>query len=184
MEIVKTKITGCFEIKHKVRNDNRGKLVKTFQAKTFQEFGLHSNFPEVYYSVSKKNVLRGLHFQVPDQHHIKIVLCLVGRILDAVVDLRVGSPTFGEHILLELSHEKANMLYVPEGCAHGFYTLTDNSVFLNQTSTMYSQKHDAGIRWDSCGIDWQKKDPIISAKDKTLIEFESYNSPFRYQETL
>jgi len=184
MEIIKTKIPGCFEITHKVRKDVRGKLVKTFHEQTFQELGLHSSFPEVYYSVSKKNVLRGLHFQVPSQHHIKIVLCIVGRILDAVIDLRVGSPTYGEHILLELSQEKANMLYVPEGCAHGFYTLTDNAVFLNQTSTMYSQKHDAGIRWDSCGIDWQIRNPIISVKDKTLIEFELYNSPFRYPKTL
>ena len=94
MEINPTKIPGCYEIKHKIRKDSRGKLVKTFHEKTFQEFGLHSNFPEVYYSVSKKNVLRGLHFQVPAQQHIKIVLCLVGGILDAVVDLRVGSPTY------------------------------------------------------------------------------------------
>jgi dTDP-4-dehydrorhamnose 3,5-epimerase len=184
MKLIETKIPGCFEIKHKVRKDTRGKLVKTFHEKTFQEFGLHGSFPEVYYSVSKKNVLRGLHFQVPSQHHIKIVLCLEGSILDAVVDLRVGSPTYGEHILIELNPEKANMLYVPEGCAHGFYTLSEKSIFLNQTSTMFSQDHDMGIRWDSCGIDWPNKNPIISEKDNDLIEFGSYNSPFRYQETL
>ncbi len=184
MEIKPTKIPGCYEIKHKVRKDSRGKLVKTFHEDTFRKYGLHFNFPEVYYSISKKNVLRGMHFQVPSQHHIKIVLCISGNIMDAVVDLRVGSPTFGEHILVELNPMKANMLYIPEGCAHGFYTLSDNAVFLNQTSTMFSEKHDAGVRWDSCGIDWQIKNPIVSEKDKNLIEFESYESPFRYQETL
>src|SRR5690606_5281497 len=184
MEINKTKIPGCFEIKHKVRKDVRGKLVKTFHEKTFQEMGLHTNFTEVYYSISKKNVLRGLHFQVPSQHHIKIVLCLEGTILDVVVDISVGSRTFGEHITNELSPEKANMLYIPEGCAHGFYSLTEKTIFLNQTSAMFSKGHDMGIHWDSCGIDWPTEKPIISEKDKNLIEFGSFNSPFRYQETI
>ena len=184
MNLIQTKLPGCFEIKHKVRKDTRGKLVKTFHEKTFQEMGLHVDFPEVYYSISKKNVLRGLHFQIPSQHHIKIVLCIEGSILDAVVDLRVGSPTFGEHIIIELNPEKANMLYIPEGCAHGFFSLTEKSIFLNQTSTMYSQEHDMGIRWNSCGIDWPTDKPIVSEKDKNLIDFGSFNSPFRFQEAI
>jgi dTDP-4-dehydrorhamnose 3,5-epimerase len=184
MDLIETKIPGCFEIQHEVRMDHRGKLVKAFSEEAFREMGLHKNFPEVYYSVSKKNVIRGLHFQIPSQHHFKIVLCLQGALLDVVVDLRLGSPTFGEHILIELNSEKSNMLYVPEGCAHGFYTLTDNTIFLNQTSTVYSQEHDMGIHWDSCGIEWPSKNPVVSKKDKNAIDFSLFNSPFRYQESI
>ncbi|GAA0879727.1 dTDP-4-dehydrorhamnose 3,5-epimerase family protein [Algoriphagus jejuensis] len=184
MDIIKTKIPGCYEIHKIVRKDTRGRLVKTFSEKTFQEMALHRNFPEVYYSVSNKNVLRGLHFQIPSQHHVKLVACLQGSILDAVVDLRIESPTYGENILVELNPDKANMLYIPAGCAHGFYSLTENTIFLNKTSTGYSQKHDRGIHWDSCGIDWPTNKPIVSEKDKHLIDFASYNSPFRYQEAI
>jgi dTDP-4-dehydrorhamnose 3,5-epimerase len=184
MELTKTKIPGCFEIHHQVRTDHRGKLVKAFSEESFREMGLHTNFPEVYYSVSDKNVLRGLHFQMPSEHHIKIVLCLQGALLDAVVDLRVGSPTFGQHILIELNSDKSNMLYVPEGCAHGFYTLTKNTIFLNQTSTVYSQEHDMGIHWNSCGIEWPTKNPVLSKKDTNAIDFGSFNSPFTYPNEL
>jgi dTDP-4-dehydrorhamnose 3,5-epimerase len=181
MELLNTKIPGCYEIRPKVLRDYRGKLVKSFSENIFQEMGLHKNFPEVYYSVSDKYVLRGLHFQIPAQDHIKLVLCLQGALLDAVVDLRLGSPTFGEHILIELNSENSNMLYIPEGCAHGFYALTENTIFLNQTSTIYSKEHDMAIHWDSCGIEWPQKNPIVSIKDQNAIKFSSFNSPFRYQ---
>ena len=184
MRIKTTKIEGCFEIEIIVREDRRGRLVKNFHKTSFEKLGLSTDFPEHYYSVSKKNVLRGLHFQVPSQHHIKLVSCIEGRILDVVVDLRIGSPTFGEHLIIELNSEKANMLYVPEGCAHGFFTLSDKSIFLNRTSTMYSSSHDRGIHWDSCGISWPINYPIISEKDKNLPELKNFESPFKFQAAL
>ncbi|PZX51290.1 dTDP-4-dehydrorhamnose 3,5-epimerase [Algoriphagus ratkowskyi] len=184
MKVKPTKIEGCFEIEIIIREDGRGRLVKNFHKTSFEKLGLMTDFPEHYYSVSKKNVLRGLHFQVPSQHHIKLVSCLEGRILDVVVDLRIGSPTYGDHLMIELNSEKANMLYVPEGCAHGFFTLSTKSIFLNRTSTMYSNSHDGGIHWDSCGIEWPTTNPIISKKDKYLPELENFDSPFKFQPTI
>jgi dTDP-4-dehydrorhamnose 3,5-epimerase len=184
MKVIPTKIDGCFEIKTIIRKDDRGRLVKTFHKASFEEMGLHTEFPEHYYSVSKKNVLRGLHFQIPSKHHIKLVTCLEGGILDVIVDLRISSPTFGEHLIVELTSEKANMLYVPEGCAHGFYTFSNKSIFINRTSTMYSEAHDKGIHWNSCGIAWPDKNPIISAKDSLLPDFKNFKSPFKFHPSL
>jgi dTDP-4-dehydrorhamnose 3,5-epimerase len=180
MKVRPTKISGCFEIETIIRKDDRGRLVKTFHRASFEEMGLHTDFPEHYYSVSKKNVLRGLHFQIPDKQHIKLVTCLEGSILDVVVDLRNGSPSHGEYVFIELNSEKANILYIPEGCAHGFYTLSDKSIFSNQTSTMYSEVHDRGIHWDSCGIKWPDKNPTVSEKDKLLPDFKNFKSPFEF----
>jgi dTDP-4-dehydrorhamnose 3,5-epimerase len=181
MKIFKTIIPGCFELRPIIREDERGRLVKTFHQETFEKMGLTTDFPEHYYSISKKNVLRGLHFQIPSKHHIKLVSCLEGKILDAVLDLRIGSKTFGKHLLIELNSEKANMMYIPEGCAHGFLTLTEKSIFINRTSTMYSEQHYRGIHWDSCGIDWPHKNPILSEKDQQLIHFKDFKSPFKFQ---
>jgi dTDP-4-dehydrorhamnose 3,5-epimerase len=180
MKIVPTKIQGCFELKTIVRKDDRGRLVKTFHQTTFKDLGLHTDFPEVYYSISKQHVLRGLHFQIPSKQHIKLVTCLEGKIQDVVVDLRVGSPTYGEHFSIILDSEKANMLYIPAGCAHGFYTISEKSIFVNQTSTMYSESHDRGILWNSCNIKWFSENPILSEKDSQLIPLQSFKSPFKF----
>jgi dTDP-4-dehydrorhamnose 3,5-epimerase len=184
MKVKSTKIVGCFEIEIVIHEDNRGKLIKTFHKESFEKVGLYTDFPEHYYSVSKKKVLRGLHFQIPDQHHIKLVSCLQGSILDVVVDLRIGSPSYGQHLTIELNSEKANMLYIPKGCAHGFYTLSDNSIFSNKTSTMYSSDHDRGIHWESCDIAWPDKNPILSDKDRQLPYFENFESPFKFHSNL
>jgi dTDP-4-dehydrorhamnose 3,5-epimerase len=180
MKIIETPISGCYEIRTIVRKDIRGRLVKTFHKKTFLEMGLHIDFPEQYYSVSKKKVLRGLHFQIPSKQHIKLVTCLEGVIQDVIVDLRVGSPTYGEHFSILLNSELANMLYIPAGCAHGFLTISEKSIFLNRTSTMYSEAHDYGIHWNSCGIHWAGDNPILSEKDNLLPPLESFNSPFKF----
>ncbi|MET2984904.1 dTDP-4-dehydrorhamnose 3,5-epimerase [Aureibaculum conchae] len=178
MNKIETSIQGCFELQPRIFKDDRGKLIKTFHKDTFLELGLETDFKEEYYSVSKKNVLRGLHFQTPPEDHVKCVTCISGKIFDAVVDLRKNSSTYKQNFTLELDAEKGNMLYIPKGFAHGFYALTENAIFLNRTTTVYNPNCDTGIKWDSCGIDWPFDNPILSGKDEQMVKLENYSSPF------
>jgi len=178
MEIIKTSIEGCFELQPRIFADDRGRLVKTFHQDIFESNGLKTDFKEEYYSVSKKHVLRGLHFQTPPYDHVKCVTCLSGKIFDVVVDLRKNSPTFKQYFSIELDAEKGNMLYIAKGMAHGFFVLSDSAIFLNRTTTVYAPNNDAGIRWDSCEIDWPSMQPILSEKDKEMICLTNFESPF------
>ena len=178
MEILKTTLNDCWELKPRIFKDDRGSLIKTFHEDTFVSLGLATDFKEEYYSVSKKGVLRGLHFQTPPQDHVKCVTCISGKIFDVVVDLRKESSTYKNHFTIELSSDVGNMLYIPKGFAHGFYVLSDEAIFLNRTTTVYSPEHDAGIKWDSCGIEWPNNNPILSEKDIALIEMDKFKSPF------
>ncbi|MEM1137627.1 MAG: dTDP-4-dehydrorhamnose 3,5-epimerase [Bacteroidota bacterium] len=178
MKKIETKIAGCFELQPNIFQDHRGRLIKTFHYPTFEECGLALEYTEGYHSVSKKGVLRGLHFQIPPHDHVKCVTCLYGNVWDVVVDIRKDSPTYKEYFAIELSEEKGNMLYIPPGLAHGFYTLTDKAIFLYRTTMIYKPESDGAIRWDSCGIEWPDMNPIISAKDKNAIRLDEYDSPF------
>lgn len=182
MEIKKTKIPGCYEILPKILKDERGHFVKTFQKDIFQKSGLETDFVEEYYSVSRKCVLRGLHFQVPPADLVKVVYCVAGQVLDAVVDLRVGSPTYGQHQIFEMSSEKANMVYIPRGLAHGFYVLSDSAIMLYKVTSLYSSEHDAGILWNSVGIQWSDQAPIISKRDSGFPSLSNFVSPFFYDQ--
>ncbi|MCK4991641.1 MAG: dTDP-4-dehydrorhamnose 3,5-epimerase [Bacteroidales bacterium] len=178
MKIADTKIKGCYEVFPLDLRDHRGRFVKPFHQDDFRDAGLELDIKEEYYSVSKKNVLRGLHFQLPPKATIKVVTCLRGTIFDAVVDLRVDSPTYLKHFAVELSEKKGNLLYIPEGLAHGFYTLSEEATVLYMCSEVYSQEHDTGLRWNSAGISWPVMDPIVSEKDNSLAELEQFHSPF------
>ncbi|MBU2513654.1 dTDP-4-dehydrorhamnose 3,5-epimerase family protein [bacterium] len=180
MRIVTTKISGCYEIIPHIFEDYRGYLVKIIHKETFNEHGLISNFTEEFYSCSKKGVLRGLHFQVPPRDCYKIVYCVSGEVLDAVVDLRVGSPTYLNHILIGLSAAQGNALYIPPGLAHGFYVTSGNAIMIYKTSISYSPEHDWGILWNSAGILWPDADPIISVRDSKFMSLKMYVSPFVY----
>lgn len=166
----KTNCNGCFEVITTPFCDDRGKLVKIHHEESLLKLGLNANFEESYYSVSKQGVLRGLHFQQPPAAQIKLVSCVSGIILDVVVDLRKNSDTYKNVFAVELSSKKANMLYVPEGFAHGFYTLSKEAIFISYNSKKYVPEFDAGIRWDSIGFDWPDSSPIISKKDANLPE--------------
>lgn len=178
MKIEETDIGGCYEVFPLDLKDHRGRFVKPFHAGAFKEAGLELTIQEEYYSVSKKNVIRGLHFQLPPKATIKAVTCLSGRIFDAVVDLRVHSPTYLKHFALELTGDKGNLLYIPEGLAHGFCTLSEEAVVLYMCSEVYSNEHDTGLKWNSAGIPWPISDPIVSEKDNELVELTRFNSPF------
>ena len=174
MKVIKTPIEGCYELQPRVFKDDRGKLVKTFHEEMFTSNRLATNFAEEYYSVSEQKVLRGLHFQLPPFDHIKCVTCLEGKIFDVVVDLRKNSATYKKHFALELDSEKGNMLYIPKGLAHGFYVLSEKAIFLNRTTTVYAPESDAGIHWNSCGIEWPDKNPIVSEKDDVCITMDDF----------
>jgi len=179
MNLVKTNIEGCYEILPFDLKDHRGRFVKPYHRDDFREAGLDFTISEEFYSVSNKGVLRGLHFQLPPKDTIKGVTCLSGSIFDVVVDLRKNSPTYGHHFSIELSEDKGNMLYIPKGLAHGFCALSTEALVLYMCSEVYSPKHDTGIHWDSAGIRWPVKDPIVSDKDNGLVGMDQFESTFR-----
>jgi dTDP-4-dehydrorhamnose 3,5-epimerase len=182
-EVLETNIPGCFEIRPRIFDDQRGRFIKTFQQELFAEHGLNTYWPEEYYSVSTRDVLRGLHFQLPPHDHEKLVYCAFGEVLDAVVDLRVGSPTFGRHATFWLSAESANMLFIPRGLAHGFLTLSDKATMMYKAATVHAPEHDAGILWSSAGIDWPVWSPVLSQRDAGFVKLDEFDSPFRFEET-
>jgi dTDP-4-dehydrorhamnose 3,5-epimerase len=178
MQKIDTPLSGCFILQPRVFEDARGRLVKTYHENTYRDLDLGTEFGEEYYSISAIGVLRGLHFQVPPHAQVKCVTCIHGKIFDAVVDLRKNSPTYKQSFSVLLDSDKATMLYVPEGFAHGLMALTEKAVFLNRTSEVYNAETDMGIRWDSCGISWPMENPILSEKDKTWMTLSEFDSPF------
>lgn len=180
LQLIETKIPGCYELQPLNISDSRGSFVKTFHADCFESLGLRTDWVEQYYSVSRPGVVRGLHFQLPPNDHAKLVYCIAGRVLDVAVDLRKGSPTYGEHISLELSAERANMLYLPAGLAHGFSTYDEEATMVYNVTSVYHPESDAGIRWDSAGIKWPHKSPNISERDQSFENLSAFQTPFGF----
>jgi len=178
MQIENTQIPGCFVISLRKQNDSRGHFVKWFSRHAFDEAGLVNDWAEVYGSVSQRGVIRGLHFQSPPEGHAKLVYCLSGHALDVVLDLRQRSVSFGKHIKIELSGASPLAVYVPLGCAHGFLAQADQTLMFYQVSSGYAPEFENGIRWDSAGIDWPTRAPIISSRDHELPHLANFVSPF------
>ena len=179
MTFRETSLPGCYEITPPLLQDERGLFVKTFHHDLFEAHGLNTGWREEYYSVSRRRVLRGLHFQLPPHDHEKLVYCTAGTVLDAALDLRSDAPSYGSHIMLELSAEKGNMLYLPRGVAHGFYVLSESATMHYKVSTVYAPQHDAGIAWDSAEIPWPDPAPIVSRRDAAFEGFRDFVSPYR-----
>lgn len=179
MKLIESKIAGCYEIQPVVFHDERGKFIKTFHRDIFIQENLNVDWKEEYYSVSHKDVIRGMHFQIPPHDHEKLVYCAVGSVLDVIVDLRKSSPTYLQHILVSLSAESGNMIYIPRGCAHGFKSLRDGTVMMYKVATVYNSDADCGIAWDSCGINWElKSEPVISQRDRGFVKLNNFVTPF------
>lgn len=183
MKVLKTNLEGLFLIQSNVFKDQRGIFVKTFHKEIFKENGLETDFRESFFSISKKNVIRGMHFQLPPDEHVKLVYCVYGKVLDVVVDIRNNSPTYGESFSVELTEDNGNILYIPKGFAHGFKSLMDNSVVVYMTTKEYSPENDTGIRWDSFGFNWQVDNPVLSERDKKFLPLLEFRSPFVYDGT-
>lgn len=182
MEFREQAIPGLFEVRPQIRRDPRGSFVKTLHKDLYEQAGLNWCFAEEYYSTSVQGVLRGLHFQVPPHDHVKLVYCVEGVVFDAVVDLRKGSPTFGQHALFELSAENATVLYIPRGLAHGFCVTGPRAVLVYKTETIYTPTHDTGIFWGSVGIPWPVSNPLLSDRDQMFPALNEFCSPFSYNE--
>jgi dTDP-4-dehydrorhamnose 3,5-epimerase len=178
MHIQPTSIPGALFLSLPAFADDRGLFVKTFHASTLLDAGIHFPLAESYFSFSKKGVIRGMHFQTPPHAHAKIVFCPVGAIRDVVLDLRKSSPTYGQHLSQELSSENHLALYIPVGCAHGFTALTEGAMTYYLVSSEHSREHDAGVRWDSFGMEWGIGTPITSARDAAFPTFADFGSPF------
>jgi len=161
-----TPLEGAYVITLPAFPDDRGVFIKTFHETSFRETGISFNLKESYFSTSKKDVIRGMHFQMPPYQHSKIVFCPYGAILDVIVDLRKDSSTYGQYHAQELSLENHKAYYIPEGFAHGFKSLSEGAITYYLVSSEYSKEYDTGIRFDSFGFDW---DAYLSGSKKERV---------------
>jgi len=172
MEIFDTPFKDLFLLEYNIFRDQRGEFVKTIHDDIFKSHGLDYLFVENYFSVSHKNVIRGMHFQYPPHDHAKLVYAVTGKTLDVVLDIRKSSDTYGEFFSIELSAEKRNAIYIGKGFAHGFLSLEDNSLVEYHTTTAQNKASEGGIKWNSFGFEWNVEEPIISERDHSFKDFE------------
>ncbi len=178
MNIIETPFEGLYVIETVKFKDSRGSFQKLFNREFFEQNGLECDFCEFYYSVNHKNVIRGMHFQLPPNDHTKLVYVSKGKIIDVVVDIRKDSATFGKHYKIELDDEMGKYLYIPKGFAHGFCSLEEGSIVNYAQTSCYSTVHDCGILQSSCDIDWGIESPIVSDRDLTFKKLSEFKSPF------
>ena len=170
MKIIKTKFDGLLIIKRPTYYDNRGFLRELFEQKKFKK-----KFIFDYFSLSKKNVIRGLHLQYR-KPQVKIISVISGRIFDIVLDCRKNSKTFGKYYTMNISSKDNVSLYIPEGFAHGFCSLTDNTILHYRNSNYRNKNYEIGILWKDrdLNIKWPVKNPLISLRDKRNITFSKF----------
>lgn len=182
MEVIKTAIEGVVIIEPRVFKDSRGYFFESYSKREFDEKVRPVDFVQDNESCSSKGVMRGLHFQRPPFTQSKLVRCVKGAVLDVAVDIRKGSPTYGQHVAVELTEDNHRQFFVPRGFAHGFAVLSDVAVFQYKCDEFYHPEADGGISIldDSLGIDW-KIDPseaILSEKDTKHSLLKDFDSPF------
>ena len=185
MNFIRTNIPDVIIIEPTVHGDDRGYFVETFRADKLEAFlGFKLNFGQDNESKSSRGVLRGLHYQLAPHAQSKLVRVIAGRVLDVAVDIRKNSPTFGQHVAVELSAENKKQLFVPRGFAHGFVVLENDTIFAYKVDNYYSPQCDRGIAFDDAAlnIDWilEKEELNLSAKDKVQPLLENTNDLFEY----
>lgn len=173
-------IEGLLLIKPIIFSDERGEFYETYSRSKYSALGIPENFLQDNESISKKNVLRGLHFQLPPHDQGKLVRVIKGAALDVAVDIRKHSPTYGKYIMVELSEENKNQFWIPSGFAHGFLSLADETIFTYKCTNLYNKESESGFLWNDkdINIQWNIDNPIVSEKDIQLASFSSFNSPF------
>lgn len=188
MEVIKTSIEGVVIIEPRIFKDARGYFFESFSQKEFDEKVRPIHFVQDNESMSSYGVMRGLHFQRPPYTQSKLVRCVRGRVLDVAVDIRKGSPTYGQHVAVELTEENHRQFFIPRGFAHGFAVLSETAVFQYKCDNFYAPQVDGGIsiKDESLGIDWQipVEKAILSEKDLRHIRLEEFDSPFDYNDNL
>lgn len=181
MTIKGTNIPGVLILEPSVFKDDRGALIRSFNKDLSEANGLIPSLDQALISINRKGVIRGMHFQLPPKEQVKIVSVVKGRIIDVVLDLRKGSPSYGRYVEIELSAENNLQVYIPGGCAHGFLSLEDDTKVLYLQNSVQSPEHEAGVHMNSFGMNWGIAKPIISKKDENLQIFEKFDSPFIYK---
>ena len=189
MKIEKTALEGVVILTPERHGDARGFFSESWNAHRMADAGLHYDFVQDNHSLSAQaGTIRGLHFQSPPHAQTKLVRCGRGSLFDVAVDIRRGSPTYGDWVGVELSFENGRQLLVPAGFAHGFLTRTPDTEIVYKCTDVYAPDCDGAIRWDSCGIDWDlPKDldgtPVLSAKDETAPTLADFDTPFVWKDT-
>ena len=178
MKFTPLSIEGLILIEPTLYNDSRGFFFESYNQRLFDQNGIKFPFVQDNQSRSRKNVIRGLHFQVMPFEQGKLVSVLKGSVLDVAVDIRKGSSTFGKHISVELNEDNNHILWIPPGFAHGFSVLEDNTVFTYKCTNFYNKACEKGIIFNDSflNIDWGVKSPIISEKDLQLMTFEEFKT--------
>lgn len=188
MNVIKTAIEGVVIIEPRVFTDARGYFFESFSQREFDEKVRKINFVQDNESMSSYGVMRGLHFQRPPYTQSKLVRCVKGSVLDVAVDIRKGSPTYGQHVAVELTEENHRQFFVPRGFAHGFAVLSETAVFQYKCDNFYAPQADGGIsiKDDSLGIDWKipTENALLSEKDLKHELLKDFDSPFEYSESL
>jgi dTDP-4-dehydrorhamnose 3,5-epimerase len=182
MKIIKTSIEGLLIIEPRIFNDDRGYFYESYNKSKFTEAGIAVDFVQDNQSFSHKGAVRGLHGQADPFAQGKLVRVINGSVLDVAVDIRKGSPTYGEHFSIELSADNKRMFWIPAGFLHGFATLEDNTIFTYKVNNYYDKASEIGVIWNdpTLAIDWSlaPADVLLSPKDELLPDFKSFNSPF------
>ncbi len=180
MQIKTTPIEGLLIIEPQIFNDPRGYFYESYNKEKMYAAGINIEFVQDNQSLSQKGIVRGLHFQAAPYAQAKLVRVIQGAVMDVAVDIRKNSPTYGKHFAIELSAENKTMFFIPPGFAHGFETLTDNTLFLYKCSNLYNKESEGGLLWndEQLNIQWQTKNPLVSDKDKVLPALNNFISPF------
>ncbi len=185
MQIDSTDLADVLVITPRVFKDPRGFFLESYNRETWRANGIYTVFVQDNHSRSTRGTLRGLHFQLPPTAQVKLVRCVHGAIWDVAVDIRVGSPTFGRWVGVELSADNFRQLYIPAGFAHGFCVLSDEADVLYKTSVVYSKPHEQGIAWDDpqLAITWPVAEPLLSDRDRAAPSLTEYvaGTPFVYE---
>ena len=182
MDVIRTEIDGVVIIEPKIFGDARGYFFESFSQREFEEKVRKINFVQDNESMSSYGVMRGLHFQRPPFTQSKLVRCVKGAVLDVAVDIRKGSPTYGQHVAVELTEDNHRQFFVPRGFAHGFAVLSETAIFQYKCDNFYAPQADGGIsiKDESFGIDWKiPTDKALLSEKDTLHEcLKDFDSPF------
>ena len=180
MEVTELSLKGARLIRPKVFGDARGYFLESYNQAAFKLVGIDEHFVQDNQSLSNAGVVRGLHFQVPPHDQGKLVRVIKGAVRDVILDIRKDSPTYGQHLSIDLTEENFHMLWVPPGFAHGFATLADQTIFVYKCTAVYNPAAEGGILWNDpdLAINWGVADPKTSERDKQHPRLRDFNSPF------
>ncbi len=184
MQIETTTLPGVLVITPRVFPDPRGFFLESYNAEAWRSAGIATTFVQDNHSKSTRGTLRGLHFQLPPAAQVKVLRVVRGAVWDVAVDIRVGSPTFGQWFGVELTADNFRQVYIPTGFAHGFCVLSDEAEILYKTSAVYSPAHERGIAWNDpqLAVAWPVTEPLLSDRDRRAGSLADYlaETPFTY----